>query len=185
MLRPGWMVLLGLGLATPAWGSTLPRADLMEGGYLGLGLGTGVSVSLAIPLASRLALEGSLASGLWGGQDAQSYDLHLSYGLVQGGRKELSVAGLLGLWGASRFTGFGALAPGLEVGFALEYPFTPQLTARLSLLVPYYGLTSSWLHDLFGGPAGGAEVGWRVVPWWELTLGYNGQGAIVGSKLSY
>lgn len=182
------MLLACLGLLIrPAEASTMPRADLggKDARYFGIGVGTGLSVSVDVPVIPKMTLGGSLGTGWWGGADAQLYDLRMVYGFVEGGRKDLSIAGILGIWGASRFASFAGLAPGLEVGFGLAYPITHLLTVRLNLLVPYYGFAGGGVYDFFGGPAGGLELAYKFRPFLEGTAGFNGHGNGLGLKLNF
>lgn len=175
-------------MALPAAASTLPRADLHgpDMRTFGLGLGHALSVSADIALSPRLTLGASLGSGLWNDPEPYRYDVRAVYALVSGGRTSLSIAAILGLWGATTFKNpynLGNL-PVPEVGFGISYPFS-DFVARLNLIVPYYGQIAGPYFYMFGGPSGGLELGYRVRPYMEATLGTNGQGNYLGLKLDF
>lgn len=181
------MALVG-AVALPAAASTLPRADIQRPDMrtFGLGLGHALSVSADVALNERLTLGASLGSGLWNDPEPYRYDVRAVYGLVSGGRTGLSIAAILGLWGGTTFRNpynLGNL-PVPEVGFGLSYPFM-DFVARLNLIVPYYGQIAGPYYYMFGGPSGGLELGYRVRPYMEATLGINGQGNYLGLKLDF
>lgn len=176
--------------SSPVLASTLPRADIggQDARYFGLGVGNGLSVSVDVPLNASLTLGASLGTGLFGGAFPTEYDLRVVYDFVRGAAHGLSIAGVVGVWGApgaAGFTGPFGLSPGLEVGFGLAYPFTPQLTGRLNLMVPYYGLFAGPYYMGFGGPSGGLELGYRFRRYLEATLGSNGHGNLLGLKMDF
>lgn len=173
-------------LAAPvADASTLPRADFARNSrVLGIGLGNGIGASLDLAVQPNLSLGAAISSGLYG-FDSTRWDLRMLYVFVNGGRRDLSVAGLIGVWGDSRIRRSLGVVPGLEIGFALSYPFTPELTGRLNLAVPYYGDLGGSYYNAFGGPSGGVELGYRFQPHLEGTLGANGMGGLLGLKLNF
>lgn len=95
----------------------------------------------------------------------------------------LSLSGILGVWGTSRFDDFNKSRwAGLELGVGLAYRFTPQLTGRLNL-VPglIYPFGPGRFTDYYA-PAGGIELAYRFSSSLEGTIGYNGQGDILGLR---
>lgn len=184
------LALMGfLGLwALPAAASTLPRADITSRDmrYFGLGAGHAVSVSADVAVHPQWTLGASLGTGYWNDPEPYRYDVRAMYSFVNGGRTGLSIAGILGLWGGATFQNpynLGRL-PVPEVGFGLSYPYQ-AFVARLNLIVPYYGQIAGPYFYMFGGPAGGLEVAYRMRPYMELTLGINGQGNYLGLKLDF
>jgi len=177
------------GLAQSAGASTMPRADLGgRNNYFGIGLGNGVSASVDLGLTRQLTLGGSIGTGLLGYSEPNRYDIRLLYDFIAGGRHNLSVAGIIGLWGGSYWSWANTpfnLAPGIEVGVGLAYPFTPRFTGRLNLVVPYYGITGGPYYNYWGGPSGGLELAYKFQPHLEGTLGTNGQGNLLGLKLDF
>ncbi len=189
MRREGWMGAIALLILThgisDAAASTMPRADFTRGSrVLGLGLGNGIGASIDVTVRPDLSLGGAIGSGVYG-YDTTRWDAHLLYLFVNGGRRNLSVAGLLGIWGDTGYRGTLGLAPGLEIGFALSFPFTRELTGRLNLAVPYYGNLGGPYVNAFGGPSAGVELGYRFQPHLEGTLGMNGLGGLLGAKLNF
>lgn len=172
--------------ALPAAASTMPRADMAgkDARYFGLGIGNGLSASVDVGLSKDVTLGASLGTGLYQGEYSR-FDVRMLYDFVNGGRRGLSVAGILGLWGGSRWGTAYSLAPGVEIGFGLAYPFTRQLTGRLNLVVPYFGLAGGPYYDLFGGPSGGVELAYKFQPHIEGTIGSNGHGNLLGLKLNF
>lgn len=176
--------LLAAG-APMADASTMPRADFTRGSrVLGVGAGNGIGASVDVAVQPNLSLGGAIASGVYG-FDSTRWDVRMLYQFVNGGRRNLSVAGLLGVWGDSRYQRPLGLAPGIEIGFALSFPFTRELTGRLNLAVPYYGTLGGPYFNAFGGPSAGAELGYRFQPHIEGTLGVNGMGGLLGAKLNF
>ncbi|HEY9855771.1 MAG TPA: hypothetical protein V6D05_08560 [Stenomitos sp.] len=175
--------------ALPAAASTMPRADITgrDMRYFGLGLGHALSVSADVALAPQWTLGASLGTGYWNDPEPYRYDVRWVYSFVTGGRTGLSIAGILGIWGGTTFQNPYNLdhLPVPEVGFGLAYPFTRDLVARLNLIVPYYGQVPGPYFYMFGGPSGGLELGYRVRPYMEATLGINGQGNYLGMKLDF
>ena len=192
---PARLGLLGLAAITTgtllaagapvAEASTMPRADFTRGSrVLGVGVGNGIGASVDVAVQPNLSLGGAIGSGVYG-FDTTRWDVRMLYQFVNGGRRNLSVAGLLGVWGDSRYQRPLGLAPGIEIGFALSFPFTRELTGRLNLAVPYYGTLGGPYFNAFGGPSAGAELGYRFQPHIEGTLGVNGMGGLLGAKLNF
>ncbi len=188
--RPGLRAVAILALAVPIAGgaapvraSTLPAADFQQGDRtLGVGLGFGGSVSFDDAFAPSW-LGGMSASWLDSPPVGERFDLHLLYQFIHGGHSGLSIAGILGLWADTGLPGGPFLSmPPLEAGFGLAYPLTPNLVGRLNLVVPLFNTTRPF--DVFGGPAAGLEVGYRFRPGIEATLGLNGEGDLLGLRMS-
>ena len=181
-----WMVPVALAAclftALPAAASTMPRADFggINARYFGIGIGNGLGVSLDVALNRQFSLGGSIGSGVLGTIEANRYDIRGLYAFVPGGRRNLSIAGILGLWGGTSYS-----TQYLEVGVGLAYPFTPLLTGRLNLVVPFYGLLAGPYYNTWGGPAGGIELAYKFQPHLEGTIGSNGQGNLLGLKLDF
>lgn len=173
--------------ALPVAASTLPQADFPANHRL-LGIGAGndnISVSLDVPLSTNLSLGGSVnLPGVGVGTNRAIYDVRGMYRFVDGGRRNLSIAGILGFWG-THWYGSTSFINNLELGFGLAYPFTHQITGRLNLVVPYYGTVAGPYYFTFGGPAAGLEVGYLFNPNLEGTLGANGQGGILGLNIRF
>lgn len=172
-----------LWASAPAQASTLPGADFApDTRTLGVGVGYG----------GGLAFDWSVGKGLMAGFSAarltaplgNRVDVRLLYQFIDGGRNGLSIAGIVGLWADTGFSGspFPFLPP-IEGGFGLAYPITQQLTARLNLVVPLFSPLRAF--DVFGGPAAGLEMGYRFQPNFEGTLGLNGQGNLLGLRLNF
>ncbi len=181
------LAILG-ALALPAGASTLPRADLTSPDmrYFGIGVGHALSVSADFAVTPSWTLGASLGSGFWNDPEPYRYDVRAVYAFVNGGRTALSIAGILGIWGGTAFQNpynLGHL-PVPEVGFGLSFPYQAFI-ARLNLIVPYYGQVAGPYFYMFGGPAGGLEIAYRVRPYMEATLGINGQGNYLGLKLDF
>jgi hypothetical protein len=189
--RHAWLGAIAIALAVLTLGglsaeaSTMPRADFGRNSrVLGIGLGNGIGASIDAAVQPNLTLGGALGSGVYGFNTTR-WDLRMLYRFVDGGRRNLSVAGLLGLWGDTAYQRALGLAPGLEIGFALSYPFTREVTGRLNLAVPYYGTLGGPYFNAFGGPSAGFELAYRFQPHLEGTLGVNGLGGILGLKLNF
>ncbi len=166
----------------PARASMLPQADFdARARTVGLGLGYGGGVSLDWGLGGGLMAGISAARML--GPVGNRLDARVLYQFVDGERKGLSISGILGLWADTGFLGspFPFLPP-VEGGFGLAYPLLPQLVARLNLVVPLFAPQRAF--DVFGGPAAGLEMGYRFGPNLEATLGLNGQGNLLGLRLT-
>lgn len=172
-------LLLG-GVMMPASASTMPKA---EADRSSVAIGLGPSVSFDALLAPHLTLGASvglpfLVSGFNGVPGR--YDVRLTYEFLQEGA--FSLAGVFGLWGNVRFDNPSVSRwIGLELGVALSYRFTPQLTGRLNI-VPGFGFPFGTGVADFYPPAGGFELAYKFNPNFEGTLGYNGQGDIIGLR---
>lgn len=179
--------LLGAALAlapvSPAAASTLPVADFGPGARM-LGVGVGYGGGLAVDWAVGKGLLAGVSAARLTAPLGNRFDIRLLYQFIDGGRTGLSIAGIVGLWADTGFAGgpFPFIPP-IEGGFGLAYPITNQLTGRLNLVVPLFSPLRAF--DVFGGPAAGLEMGYRFQPNFEGTLGLNGQGNLVGFRLSF
>jgi hypothetical protein len=173
--------------AEPAAASTLPQADFnLNVRYFGLGVGNdNVAASLDLPFSREFMVGGSISLPGFGYGFARIplWDVHGVYQFVGGGRRDLSIAGVFGAWGGSRWSGDSFT--NLELGFGLAFPFTNRFTGRFNLMVPYYGTIPGPYYYTFGGPASGAELGYLFSPKVEGTLGVNGQGSVLGLTIHF
>lgn len=176
------VLVAALAWAAPALASTMPRADFggADGRYFGVGLGNGLSVSLDAAVNRQFSLGGSIGTGVLGYVEASRYDIRALYAFVPGGRRSLSIAGILGLWGGTTYP-----SQYLEIGVGLAYPFTSAFTGRLNLVVPFYGLLAGPYYNTWGGPAGGLELAYKFQSSLEGTIGSNGQGNLLGLKIAF
>lgn len=178
-------VALATGLWAPsALASTLPAADFQPGARtIGAGIGFGGGVSFDDAFAPNLSA-GLSASWLVSPPVGDRFDLHLLYQFINGGATGLSISGIVGLWADTSLPGgpFPYMPP-VEAGFGIAYPFAPHLVGRLNLVVPLFSPTRPF--DVFGGPAAGLELGYRFRPDLEGTLGLNGQGNLLGARLTF
>ncbi|MBI6547088.1 MAG: hypothetical protein HY692_09855 [Cyanobacteria bacterium NC_groundwater_1444_Ag_S-0.65um_54_12] len=173
-------ISLTLLVAKSATASMLPPADFKPTSRtvgIGLGYGGGVAVDLGI----ERNLSAGISFGYLAAPIGNRFDLRLLYQFVNGESKSLTIAGIIGLWADTGFADspFPFLPP-LEGGFALSYPITPQLITRLNLVVPLFSPRRPF--DIFGGPAAGVELGYRLRPNLEGTIGLNGQGNLIGLR---
>lgn len=161
--------------------STMPKAEVDRSS---VSIGLGPSVSLDSKIGPVTSLGGSLGLPfLVDGGVSGRYDIRLTHKFLQQNR--FSLSGIFGVWGNARFDEPSrSRYVGLELGLGLAYQFTPQLTGRLNL-VP--GLTFPFgpgrVVDYYP-PAGGFELAYRFNSGLEGTLGYNGQGDILGLRFT-
>lgn len=178
--------LVGLAAALscgPALASNLPGADFTpteRAVGVGIGYGGGLSVDAALNNGMLIGLSAARLAAPLGNR----FDMRLLYKFINGEDNGLSIVGILGLWGDTGFAGspFPFLPP-IEGGFGLAYPVTKQLTGRLNLVVPLFVPIRAF--DIFGGPAAGLEVGYKFRPAIEGTLGFNGQGNLIGMRMRF
>ena len=161
--------------------STLPKA---EANRSAIAIGFGPSVSFDAVIAPRLTLGGSLGLPFLvegTNQVTGRYDVRLAYKFLQEGR--LSVTGIVGVWGNANFDDFSrSRYAGLELGIGLAYRFNNKLTGRLNLVPGFtFPVRFNRVSDYYP-PAGGFELAYRFSPSVEGTLGYNGQGDILGLR---
>lgn len=182
-MRTRLLLLLYLCMIQPVQASTLPGADSQ--GILWR-VGSGPGFGLDIPLFTRTRLSGSLALPWY--QDLKlgigRYGLHVQFELLN--RDGFYISGLAGLFGEinlSKNPQASALSPlGIQMGAGFAYLLHESLRLRLSVVPGFYLLLPPVGWTLLG-PGTGLEVGWR--PWQnvELTLGWNGNGDILGLNL--
>ena len=171
-------LLLAAGLGAPALASSLPVA---EADRTSISIGFGPSVAFDANIAPHMLLGGSIGLPfLVSGTESGRYDVRVTYEFLQQGA--FSLAGIFGVWGSVNFvTPSFSRWVGLELGVGLAYRFTPQLTGRLNI-VPGFGFPFGAGFRDFYPPAGGFELAYRFTPGFEGSLGYNGQGDILGLR---
>lgn len=170
--------------------STLPPVDFGTHPIVGLAIGTGLAwapsgaASFDLPLGDAW-LVGASAGTSYGTQ--LNFDARVLYRLVQGNRESPTIGVMAGLWGAPGMPGFqlpGSVAP--FVGFGLSYNLSKRFTARLNLAYsPLFNYNNSALLFMDGPPSAGIEVGYRVRPNLQATLGLDGRGDLVGLSWTY
>lgn len=173
-------LLASSALASPVMASTMPKAEADRSSIV---IGLGPSFSFDANLAPHMLLGASvglpfLVSGFTGVPGR--YDVRLTYEFLQQGA--FSLAGIFGVWGNVRFDNPSiSRFFGLELGVGLAYRFTPQLTGRLNIVPGFAFPVGTGVADFYP-PAGGFELAYRFTPTFEGTLGYNGQGDIIGLR---
>lgn len=174
-------VIAALQPLSQAKASTMPKAEVDRSS---ISVGFGPSVSLESKIGPMTSLGGSLGLPfLVDGGVSGRYDLRLTHRFLQ--QNHFSLSGIFGVWGNARFDDPSrSRYVGLELGVGLAYQFTPQLAGRLNL-VP--GLTFPFgpgrVVDYYA-PAGGFELAYRFNSGLEGTLGYNGQGDVLGLRFT-
>lgn len=165
-----------LAATTPAFASSMPKADFGRNNTLGLGVGNGVSFSLDFPLSNMLSLGGALSAERF---SANTLDLRLLYKLIPGGHQKLylDLMGGIQIYGPS-FGSFNAFDP--FIGVALAYPFTPQLTGRLNVAAAF-----GTVGGFNATRASGLELGYKFTSNLEGTIGANGRGDFIGLKFGF
>lgn len=176
---PFALAILSLA-AFQAEASTLPKAEATRSA---IAIGLGPSFSYDALIAPNLTLGGSIGLPFLveGGNVTGRYDIRLTHKFLQQGA--FSLSGVFGVWGSARFD-----APsrsrwaGLELGVGLAYRFTPQLTGRLNIVPGFtFPFGPARVVDYYP-PAGGFELAYQFTPTFEGTLGYNGQGDVIGLR---
>lgn len=169
----------------PSFASSLPDGDISQK----FGVATGPSISADFKLNPRTSLGFSLGTPFYRGFFASgNYDVRLLYKFTE--QSKFSISGLIGLAGNQYFRGNIAGAPiGIEAGVAMAYQFTPQFAGRLNLVggVPFLGY-GSWGPNAFWNyvaPASGAEIAYKFNRNLEGTLGFNGQGDLLGLNIAF
>lgn len=180
--------------------STIPKPDLKSND---ISLGTGPSLSTDIKITPQLNIGGSFSLPLrfafvkpefFG---VFQYDLRSSYLLYE--RNSLTITAIGGIWGNGNLFGtFGKdkdikgnskvaepLAPvGIELGFGITYQFTIDLALRINIVPGFsFSQNSELARGLFP-PAAGIELGYRLRPGIEGTVGLNGNGDIIGLHIT-
>lgn len=167
----------------PGWSSTLPKAEVDHSAFV---FALGPSIALDFKLAPQVSLGGSLGlpflvEGFNNGVNSR-YDVRVVYRFLQ--QNGFSLSGIFGVWGNANFSNTQLSRwAGLELGLGLAYKFTPQLTGRLNLVGGYnfFGRGGLNFYDYYP-PASGFELGYKFNSHLEGTLGYNGQGDILGLR---
>lgn len=168
-----------LAVSLPAVASTMPKA---EADRSSIAIGLGPSVSFDSLIAPKLTLGASLGLPfLVSGANSGRYDVRANYKFLQQGA--FSLSGILGVWGNVRFDKPSASRyVGLELGVGLSYRFTPELTGRLNIVPGFtFPFNSAYFVDYYP-PAGGFELAYRFNPGFEGSIGYNGQGDVIGLR---
>lgn len=166
-------------LTAPALGSTMPGADRLNSG-LSLGSGPAAGGQWKLPWGDRCQLGASGAAPFFFFQDFGTLR-YGAYGLCQLLNQDgFYMAGVAGLYGDVYLPDNNRYSPlGLQLGAAFAYQLNAALTLRLNL-VPGVSLRLPPTGWVVFPPAGGAEIGWKLNPNFELSLGYNGNGDILG-----
>jgi hypothetical protein len=180
----------GLLNSAPAEASSMPKADANRSSFA-FGIGPSAALDLEVFPRTTLGVSAGLPFLVNGWTDLSSrYDVRLMTNLFHdrnyyhaGG---FSLSLILGVWGDANFRDLSVSRwLGIEVGIAMAYRFNEQFTGRLNL-VPGYNFFNGNLNQLvfqnFFPPSAGAEVAWHISPNLEATLGYNGQGDILGFR---
>jgi hypothetical protein len=161
--------------------STMPKAEVDRSS---ISIGLGPSVSLDSKIGPMTSLGGSLGLPfLVSGGTSGRYDLRLTHRFLH--QNNFSLSGIFGVWGNARFDQPSrSRYVGLELGLGLAYQFTPQLTGRLNLVPGLtFPFTPGGIVDYYP-PAGGFELAYRFNSGLEGTLGYNGQGDVLGLRFT-
>lgn len=170
--------------ALPSFASSLPDADISQK----FGIATGPSISADFRLNPRTSLGFSVGSPFYRGLFAAgNYDVRLLYKFTE--QSKFSISGLVGLAGNQYFSGVGSAPIGVEAGVAMAYQFTPQFAGRLNLVggIPFVGFGSFGPAAFWNyvAPASGAEIAYKFNKNFEGTLGFNGQGDLLGLNISF
>lgn len=174
------LMLATTAISAPALASSMPKAEADRSSIV---IGLGPSFAFDANIAPHMLLGGSLGLPfLVEGTNRVTgrYDVRLTYEFLQQGA--FSLAGIFGVWGNVRFDNPSiSRFFGLELGVGLAYRFTPQLTGRLNIVPGFAWPFGVGVADFYP-PAGGFELAYRFTPSFEGTLGYNGQGDIIGLR---
>ena len=179
--------------ALPATASTMPKAEANQSSFA-IGVGPSAALDLSPKEGTTIGLSAGLPFLVNGWSDTTSrYDLRMMLDIFSdepashgdGYYSRFFLSALLGVWGDTNYRNLGASRwLGLEAGLAFAWRMTANLTARVNLVPGYnfFGGANSLVFQNFFPPAAGAEIGWRVTQNFEATLGYNGQGDILGLR---
>jgi hypothetical protein len=167
-----------------ATASTLPKVDAPSSS---LSLGSAPALGLDIALGTQSTLGASFAAPFYYGSNfgITRYDVRYVHRFVN--QENFSVGGIVGVYGDIDFfrnSGLPLSGLGLELGIAIAYRFTDQLTGRVNIVPGIGFLQSNGGFGLFP-PAGGLELAWRFSPNLEGSLGFNGNGDIAGLRLIF
>lgn len=180
-------------MTLPSQASTMPKAEANRSAFV-LGIGPSAALDININPHTTLGLSAGLPFLVNGFSDMTSrYDARLVFDLFRtpssynddGNYSRFYLSGVLGAWGDVNFRDVSISRwIGIEVGLALAYRFTSNLTGRINLVPGYnfFGGANTLVFQNFFPPAAGAEIGWQVTNNFEATLGYNGQGDILGLR---
>lgn len=169
--------LVSLLITSPVLASTMPAADRSASA---VSLGSGPAVGFGWQPAPRWSFGASAAAPFYYFQDFGTlrYGAWAMYQLLE--QDGFYMAGVAGLYGDVYFPDFNRYSPvGLQLGAALAYKLNKRLTLRLNI-VPGVSLRLPPVGWVVFPPAGGAEIAWRMQDQLELSLGYNGNGDILG-----
>ncbi len=181
--------------AKPVEASSMPKADANRSSFA-FGIGPSAALDLELFPRTTLGVSAGLPFLVNGWTDLSSrYDVRLMTNLYHDRDhhdrhhyhdSSFSLSLILGVWGDANFRDLSVSRwLGIEIGVAMAYRFNEHVTARLNL-VPGYNFFNGNLNQLvfqnFFPPAAGAEVAWHISPNLEATLGYNGQGDILGFR---
>lgn len=165
-----------------AQASTMPKAEVDQSSFV---FALGPSIAFDFKLAPQVSLGGSLGlpflvEGFNNGVNSR-YDVRVVYRFLQQGG--FSLSGIFGVWGSANFNDTTRSRwAGLELGLGLAYKFTPQLTGRLNLAGGYNFFGSRLGFNDYYPPASGFELAYKFNSNLEGTLGYNGQGDVLGLR---
>lgn len=169
-----------LGAAAPLQAAHLPAADRSKSSLM---LGSAPSLGASWQFSRRLELGFSAATPFFFGDDFGNprYSLYAQYQLLNQNGFYMGIIG--GLYGDLNLRGSTAgYSPAyLQFGAALAYDLNRQLTLRLNI-VPGISLFIPPEGWLFLPPVGGVALAWRPRPWLEASLGFNGNGDILGLR---
>lgn len=164
-------------LIQPSLASTMPGADRPIS-RLNLGSAPGLGVDLALDQRTVMGL--SLATPFYFASDFGTlrYSAHGMYQVLR--QDGFYMALVMGIYGDLYFPDL-SRHPILAVqgGAALAYDLNSQLTLRLNI-VPGISLQLPPQGWIFFPPAGGVELAWHIHSHLEGSLGFNGNGDILG-----
>ena len=185
--------LLASLITLPATASTMPKAEAHHSSFA-LGVGPSAALDLSPKEGTTIGVSAGLPFLVNGFADTTSrYDIRMMLDIfsdepashADGYYSRFFLSALLGVWGDTNYRDLSASRwLGLEAGLAFAWRMTANLTARVNLVPGYnfFGGANSLVFQNFFPPAAGAEIGLRVTPNFEATLGYNGQGDILGLR---
>lgn len=178
-------------LSAPAFASSMPKAESTHSSFA-FGIGPSAALDLELFPRTTIGVSAGLPFLVNGWTDLSSrYDVRLVTNLMAtpdpyGSHNRFFLSLILGVWGDTNFRDLSASRwLGIEVGLAMAFRFNETITARLNL-VPGYNFFNGNMNQLvfqnFFPPAAGAEIAFHLTPNLEATLGYNGQGDILGFR---
>lgn len=179
--------VLSLGFTSTAWASTMPKAETKHSSVT---LGLGPSLAVDMKLSPQLTVGGSASVPIYYLLDSHygviRYDVRVAYKFMQEGYFSLSA--VAGIWGDSAVLlnkPISVSPVGLELGLALAFEFVPErLIGRLNI-VPGIAFTPSQGGRGYFPPGGGIELAYRLSPLFEVTIGANGNGDLLGAHLMF